>query len=164
MLEMTKVREELWDAVSGLSDEELNQRVSAEKWTIAQVLEHLYLVERAVASQIKHGLYDESDQPYEVKPIDRVLNRSVKIKVPNPALEPKTNFQSLESLKVKLDKSRHQLLEAMENLDPELSEKRALPHPGFGRLSIKQWTEFIPLHEKRHIHQIKETRKELKLP
>ncbi len=38
-----RVRQQLIKSVSGLSDEQLNTRAAKGSWTIAQVLEHLYL-------------------------------------------------------------------------------------------------------------------------
>jgi uncharacterized damage-inducible protein DinB len=158
MPELEQVRRELWKAVDGLSDEEINRKPAENVWSIAQVLEHLYLVERALASQMKHGLLEENEEPFPDKPIQRVLDRTVRMMVPNPALEPKTEPQSLADLKEKLERTRQNFLDVIATYDPETLARRALLHAGFGLLSLKQWIEFIALHEKRHIEQIKEIR------
>lgn len=44
-----RVRQQLIKSVSGLSDEQLNTRAAKGSWTIAQVLEHLYLIETSIA-------------------------------------------------------------------------------------------------------------------
>lgn len=158
---LNEVREELWKSVTGLSDEELNMKMAEDEWTIAQVLEHLYLVERAVASQLKHGLYEESEEPFEEKPIHLALDRSIKAKVPISALEPKSEPQTFVSLRSKLDKSRQQLTEAATELDPAILTHRALSHPAFGLINLKQWVESVGIHEQRHIEQIKELKAKL---
>ncbi|WP_233130418.1 DinB family protein [Geobacillus sp. FJAT-46040] len=49
-----RVRQQLIKSVSGLSDEQLNTRAAKGSWTIAQVLEHLYLIETSITAMIAH--------------------------------------------------------------------------------------------------------------
>jgi uncharacterized damage-inducible protein DinB len=156
MLELKQIRQNLWDTISDVTDETINQTLESDQWNIAQVLEHLYLVERAIASQLVHGIHEESEHPLEDKNIDIVLDRSMKMSVSNPALEPTSEFQTLASLKTKLDKSRQQFAEAMQSLDSEQLEFKGMPMQYFGLLSLKQWIQFASLHEQRHIEQIRE--------
>jgi uncharacterized damage-inducible protein DinB len=156
MLELKQIRQNLWDTISDVTDETINQTLESDQWNIAQVLEHLYLVERAIASQLVHGIHEESEHPLEEKNIDIVLNRSRKMSVSNPALEPTSEFQTFVSLKTKLDKSRQQFAEAMQSLDSDQLEFKGMPMQYFGLLSLKQWIQFASLHEQRHIEQIRE--------
>jgi uncharacterized damage-inducible protein DinB len=156
MLELKQIRQNLWDTISDVTDETINQTLESDQWNIAQVLEHLYLVERAIASQLVHGIHEESEHPLEEKNIDIVLDRSMKISVSNPMFEPTSEFQTLASLKTKSDKSRQQFTEAMQSLDSEQLEFKGMPMPYFGLLSLKQWIQFASLHEQRHIEQIRE--------
>lgn len=158
---LAQVRRELWDSVKGLSDEVCNQTIEEGKWTIAQVMEHLFLVERAVASQLKHGIHEESEYSFESKSLGNILDRTLKMRVSNPALEPKSEFQTIESLKIKLYKSRQQLEEAVNSLTEEQLNHRGMHLPIFGMLSLRQWVDYVALHESRHIEQIHEIRRAL---
>lgn len=52
MNENEKIRGELLNAVNGLSDEQLNAQPETGRWSIIQVLDHLYLMERAITKSI----------------------------------------------------------------------------------------------------------------
>lgn len=60
-------REDVLEAVSDLSYEELNQKISDDKWTIMQVLEHLYLMEEMIVARVWHQLQNGEDKPVEKK-------------------------------------------------------------------------------------------------
>jgi hypothetical protein len=156
MLEREQIRQNLWEIISHVTDEAINQRLEINRWNIAQVLEHLYLIERAIASQLVHGIHEESEQPIPEKNLHIVLDRSMKMSVSNPALEPTSEFQTLTSLKTKLDKSRQQFEEAIQSLNPDSLPCKGMPMHYFGLLSLKQWIQFAGLHEQRHIEQIRE--------
>lgn len=155
MLDIEQVRQDLWAIVSPLSDEMINQSVGKDQWTIAQVLEHLYLVEQAIISQLSNEEYEEVDESFVPKSLNFMLDRSTKAPS-DTAFESKFEFQSINSLKPKLEQSRQQLLEIAHRLGPEQMQKKAQRHRAFGLLTLSQWIEFIALHEKRHIEQIKE--------
>jgi uncharacterized damage-inducible protein DinB len=156
MLELKQIRQNLWDTMADVTDETINQTRENDQWSIAQILEHLYLVERAIASQLIHGLHEESEHPIEEKNIDSLLDRSMKISLSNPALEPTSEFQTLASLKEKLAKSRQQFAEALQSLDMERLAYKGMPMPYFGLLSLKQSIQFASLYEQRQIEQIRE--------
>ncbi|RLQ96082.1 DinB family protein [Falsibacillus albus] len=154
------IREELFKSVSGLSDEQLNQKPSDDEWSIMQVLEHLYLMESAVAKSITAQVEKGKINPAEDKPIHLTPNRLTKVSAPSyvvPSVEPK----SLEEMKGKLAASRELLNQAAAAGDPIIMEKKSFPHPVFGDLSLKQWVPFVGYHEKRHIHQIEEIKHRL---
>ncbi|MGG3233635.1 DinB family protein [Priestia flexa] len=60
-------REDVLEAVSDLSYEELSQKISDDKWTIMQVLEHLYLMEEMIVARVWHQLQNGEDKPAEKK-------------------------------------------------------------------------------------------------
>lgn len=119
MDENARIRQEVWREVERLSDEEINRKSSPDRWSIAQILEHLYLTEVTVARQMKKAA-ERADQPIPgEKPIRLLLDRSLRVKVPIPALEPSDDFNSLDSLKEKLYQSQRffeQIRETKEKL------------------------------------------------
>jgi uncharacterized damage-inducible protein DinB len=161
MLDLNQIRKELLGEIADVSDEDASWRFAEGEWSIAQVLEHIYLVERAIASQLKHGLFEESETPFPEKPLDLLLDRTQKIHVASPHLEPKSEFQTLDQLKEKLAKSRQQLLEANSQMDEFSMTNKALSFPTLGQLPLAQWVQVAAAHEKRHIEQIKEIKQRL---
>ena len=160
MEENNQIREEVLQSVSGLSDEQLNMEVQEGCWTIMQVLQHLYLLERAITFTISDQLANGQTKSIGDKPIHLAINRSTKIKAPS-IVEPENKFLTLVEMEKKLSESREALTKVVDTADPLLLAQRAYPHPVFGELSLKQWIPLIGLHEKRHLEQIEELKEEL---
>ena len=56
-----------------------------------------------------------------------------------------------------LNDSRKRLMSVLHTIeDKSILEEKSVNHPAFGELPLDQWVELIPLHEQRHIAQIKE--------
>lgn len=154
---MLKVREGLLKSVESLTDQQINEAVAENTWTIAQNLEHLYLIEIVVAKGIK---YAKSQAPYNVvkeKPIHLTVDRSRKVPAPSH-LEPSAHFLTLDELKEKLTESRRKLLQIVMELTEQDRNEKSFEHPVFGMLSIQQWIEFVGFHEERHLLQIEEVK------
>jgi uncharacterized damage-inducible protein DinB len=155
-----QIREELWEAVNGLSDEQLNKHVEKDRWSIMQVLEHLYLIETAVTKKIASELKNEGSEPVGEKPIHLVLDRSSKIQAP-PYAKPSDEFQTLCEIKQKLQNSREKLVNVCNEADSFMLDQKSFMHPVFGLMSLRQWIPFVGLHEKRHLAQIEELKRNL---
>ncbi|WP_342043550.1 DinB family protein [Bacillus sp. OTU2372] len=160
MEENKKIREEVLQSVSGLSDEQLNVQVQDGRWSIMQVLHHLHLIERAITFVISDQLANGESKSISDKPIHLAVNRTTKVNAPS-RVEPPKRFITLVEMKNKLSQSREVLTKVVDTADPSLLEQRAYPHPVFGELSLKQWIPLIGLHEKRHLAQIEELKEEL---
>lgn len=152
---LDRTRKELLMLISDCSDEVINKRIHPEKWTIAQVLEHLYLVERGMALAIRQGLKSE-DHPTPIKPLDSLLDRSTKINAPTNVI-PNPEYQTKASVLSMLTKSRSSLLSVIERIEePSYLIQKSITHPIIGQMNLRQAIEFIALHEQRHMEQIKE--------
>ena len=153
-------REEVLQAVTGLSDEQLNKQVEPGRWSIMQVLEHLYLIEKSITRMISYQLENGETKQAAGMPVELTVDRSRKLTAPSFS-EPTSEFITLEDMKQKLAKSREIFNQVVNDADPAVLEQRAYPHPAFGELSLKQWIPFIGLHEKRHLAQIEELKGKL---
>ncbi|WP_456279229.1 DinB family protein [Bacillus sp. AK128] len=156
-----QIREDLIKSVSGFTDQQLNERVDEDNWSIMQNLEHLLLMERLITSSISYQLANENSKPTQPKPIHFTINRSRKVKAPSN-LEPSSAFISLTEIVNKLSESRENLIQVVKDVSDEVLENKSFDHPIFGGLSLKQWVEFIGFHEKRHLEQIEEIKQQLK--
>ncbi|WP_028777268.1 DinB family protein [Shimazuella kribbensis] len=156
-----EVRRNIWKNVKPLSDQQLNQSESTDRWSIAQILDHLLIIENFITKKIKDTL-DVPTPPPINKPIHLTLNRSRKIKSPTTV---SNDFQTLQSLQKKLNASRYSFESLIEQMTQEQLEQKSISHPVFGdRMSLKQWIEFVGLHEQRHLEQIKEVKANLRFP
>lgn len=155
-----EIRNQLFDTISGLTDEQLNKHPEEGRWSIAQVMDHLYLMERAITKGIADTLAADVSKKAAVKPIHLAVDRSLKVEAP-AYLEPSSEFLTLESMTEKLTQSRELLSEVTIHAEEEDLVNKSFPHPIFSNLSLKQWIPFVGIHELRHIEQIEELKAKL---
>lgn len=156
-----EARAKLLETVSGLTDQELNEKPADDKWSIKQILEHLYVMESVIIKTIQSELQTGNYKKASDKPIERTIERSIKIKAPDFA-QPSDDFKTLEELTSKLSATHDLLKMISETVPPENLDEKSYPHPVFGNMSLKQWIPFIGYHELRHIEQIEEVKAFLK--
>ena len=149
------VRRDLLRHIETLTNRQLNEVVQEGVWSIAQNLEHLYLLEMSVAKGIRHAKSHGEVKPVKEKPIHLTVDRTTKVSAP-PYLEPSNGFQTPEELKGKLAQSREFLLQTIAHLTEQEMDEKSFRHPVFGTLSIRQWIVFVGHHEERHRLQIEE--------
>ncbi|PFA67656.1 hypothetical protein CN378_09010 [Bacillus sp. AFS015802] len=154
------IRAELLNSVNDLTDEQLNSKLEEDRWTIMQVLDHLYLMERSLTKAIQMTLQKGEEQQVESKPIHFTVDRSTKVDAP-PFVVPSEEKQTLQEMKDKLGASRKDLLAFLETTNKEALQKKAYPHPIFGQIRLDEWVPFIGYHEKRHLEQIEELKSKL---
>jgi uncharacterized damage-inducible protein DinB len=157
-------RSRLLSMLEGLSDDQLNWKPDDATWSIAQVVQHVAIVESASAQMITLGLAQEPNFVPRDIPLEEItLDRSKKLNAPDrihPSPEPKTMAQLQEILHT----SREQFLAALNGIeDFSLLDKTSppRPHPVFGQMSTGQWITAARLHEERHIQQIAELKERL---
>lgn len=162
MFGIEKAREELLASVEGLTDEQLNNEVEEGRWTVAQVLDHLYLMEQGITGQIQRALADPEKSPARAKkPIKRTMDRTYKVEAPE-FFQPAKTFLSREEIMNRLNESRAQLFSVIKGVgDETVLERKAFKHLVFGTMDLQQWIEFVGYHERRHLEQIEELKAEL---
>jgi hypothetical protein len=149
------IRDTLWKTINRFSDEQLNEKIETGQWSIMQVLDHLYLIEKSVTKGMKDKLENGEQLSQTDKPIHFTIDRSTKVDAP-PYLIPTNDFIPLNVMKEKLNGSRNDLLHLIRQTSMEVLSGKGFKHPLFGMLSLDQWVEFIGYHEKRHHTQIEE--------
>ncbi|REK76028.1 DinB family protein [Paenibacillus paeoniae] len=148
-------REQLWHEISSLKEEELNRVVNESTWSIGQIVNHLWKTETLFSKAILYGLKRNALSNTERKPIEVVLDPSVKYQAPAVA-EPDVGPFELAPIIQLLGDSRVQLLKVLGKVDDiAILKGLAFHHPRFGDLPLDQWVELLYMHEQRHIEQIK---------
>ena len=134
-----------------------------ESWSVAEVLEHLVLVERrsslllrGVAQKVKAGLATPANGQLSK---ELLLNRTQK-RVATEAVSPSGAVAVADSLQA-LQAARGELRAVVAAADERMLGAHAYDHPFFGPLNAGQWVEFIAGHEARHTAQIAEIAEQL---
>jgi hypothetical protein len=156
----------LLESVQEVPAAQRDQRPAPDRWSVAEILDHLGIVEGNVVRMLrKHfelarteGLRAEPEDGPVVPsvPVALVLDRSHRIEAPERIL-PTTGLTAEAAWQVLRDRR-----EALRNLVSEF-DGCALgdvippyPHPIFGRFNGWQWIVFLGAHEGRHAAQIRE--------
>lgn len=157
-----KIREKLKALVSDLSDGAANNLPEGEKWTIAEIVEHLAKVEDGMG-KISRRLLTEAQNAGKSSDGRAMLSEEFKQKLTESRHEkfdapdrvrPEGNVAISESLK-SLDTSRARLYELKPLFEAVDCMDFKFPHPLFGDLTAHEWLALVGGHEMRHISQIK---------
>jgi DinB superfamily len=158
------------DATKGLSDTQWNFKPAADRWSIAEVVEHL-----AAAEDLIRGLVQEQvmkspaiapRDPAEVKKIDdgvlvQVADRSHKMQAPEP-LKPTNRFGSPEEAEKHFVESRG-TTEAYLKSATDL-RIHAMDNPVGVKMDGYEWILLIGGHSERHTKQILEVKADPNYP
>jgi hypothetical protein len=137
-----------------------------DRWSVAEVLEHLGIVERRVAKMLGDGiLAAQRDGPLPPDPdhaailptIDaqQVLDRE-RAFMAREAVQPRSGATAAEAWD-RLQQSRQALRGVLMAADGLRTDSIRVPHPFLGELTFHQWIAFVGLHESRHAAQIRAT-------
>ena len=148
-------------AVSELTDEQANATPEGEKWSVAQIVEHVSMVEGGVCRICAKLLSsaEKAGQPSgEWTDMSAFMEKAesiggVKLEAPE-IVQPNAGRTIAESLEVMSEAGRvlETLREKFENFD---GDTHKFPHPYFGDLSAKEWLALAGGHKIRHLRQIK---------
>jgi hypothetical protein len=162
-------RDSLKNAIAGIAADKHGVRPSDDRWSVAEVVEHLSIVEGRIAKMLTEkiddarisGLGPEADAS-PVAPmldINTVIDRSSPITA-SEASQPRAGLSTADGLKL-LTERRQGLRDAITSADGLALGSVELPHPRLGTLNVYQWLLFLAGHEARHTDQIREASKAL---
>jgi len=157
------VHERLATTVNGVDPALLSRRPAENEWSVAEVVEHLYLVERAVMNYLKSKL----DQPpvkvsfvKKLIPMSIVSLRVKRLQAPK-IVQPSADLPSMEELLRKYDALRATTKEICITEGQERLSKICFKHPFFGDMDGAAAVSMIAFHEQRHLKQIHKILKKL---
>lgn len=131
-----------------------------DRWSVAEVLEHLSIVEGRVVAMlgalIPTAPYAEGAGRKPASALDRapLLNRTTRVNAPDP-IQP-TGTVSVDEAWAALDRTRRQLLELLDTAEGRDLTQISRQHPVLGPLDGYQWIAAVGGHEERHAAQIAE--------
>ena len=140
------------------------RRPSPERWSAAQVVSHLGIVEASIAGMLRQrileardaGLGAEQDASPILPTVDiaRLLDRERALVASERARPP--DAPVMEEALATLERTRDILRRTVIRADGLAMGEVTAPHPSLGSLNLYQWLIFLAAHEARHAAQIRE--------
>ena len=159
---LEKTRAGVFDAAKGLSDAQLNFKIAPEKWSVAQVLEHIASAEDMLMGLVTEQAMKAPPRPEgeDVKAIDELVltaipDRSEKRSAPEP-LKPTNRYGSAAEALKHFGESRAKTQAFMK--DTKDLRAHAADSPLGKKLDPYQWLLFIAAHSERHTKQMLEVK------
>ena len=156
-----KIRARLKELLSSLSEQQVSALPEGEKWTVAQIVEHISMVDegsmRICARLLKKAQEAGQLSDGQVVISDGFLQKGVEIatmKVTAPDIVQPTSGKTIADSLAKLDENAKQLEELRTMFDSVDGTAMKFPHPFFGEISAQEWLALKGGHEMRHIKQI----------
>ena len=159
----SKIREQLKNLLAEVKAENLSALRDGEKWTVAQIVEHIAMVDegtvRICAKLLRKAKDAGRTGDGKVTISDQFLKKGSElsdVKVEAPAFVRPTGEQTLADSLARLDATETQAAKLRELFRTVDSSEFKFPHPFFGDISAQEWLLLKGSHEMRHIRQIEE--------
>lgn len=169
MSHLYATRKMVIDHAAGLTDAQWNFKAADDKWSIAGVVEHLALTERAlfgIAKKVAEGAVAAPEKIAGVKDNDdkilkSMTDRTNKAKAPE-MLQPTGKLGTGDSLTAKFRDARDVTLDFVRTTQIDLRSR--VGDTSSGGRDGAQWIYTISAHTERHVNQIKEIKADAKYP
>jgi len=155
--------------IEGTSDDQWKFKPAPDRWSVAEVAEHITLSEDLLLNIIQKILQapanEEKAKALEGKEqqlLVDVQDRSVKAQAPE-VIKPTGKFSTKKELIDAFKKARARTIEYVKTTNDPLKNHVA-PHPAFGELTTYQWLVFIACHANRHVAQLEEVKSDSNFP
>jgi hypothetical protein len=159
-------QKEFLDDVEKLTDEQWNFKPAPvngrERWSIAQVAEHIMLAEATIFGQVEAAMAKPAEPDWFNLTDKKTLvllkalpDRSHQAEAP-AVIQPKSNLTRAEIM-TRYKELRAKTIKFADTTDAPLKE-HITNNPFFGPLNAYQWLIYVPLHNLRHNKQIEEVK------
>jgi len=162
-------RKQLRAAIDSIPAAARNTPPTANQWSVAQVLDHLTIIDKRIAAGVgkwiadaqANGLAQETETTSVAGtiPNEKILDRSRKVEAPEE-IRPRTDIDA-ETAWSELEQARAKLQAAFLTGDGFALGQVVQTHPVLGPINVYQWMLFCASHEGRHTLQIREIAQQL---
>lgn len=166
---LTETKAYLENAIKGLTEEQMKFKPSAERWSIAECLEHIANTETLVYGSVTNSLTQPTnpEKRSEIKVTDeelltKLVDRSGKAKAPE-ILQPTGKYATAKEIIDAFMAQRNKEIEFVQTTKEDL-RNHVSPHPFFGMIDSYQWLLLNAGHQKRHTLQIEEVKADKNFP
>ena len=165
---LDEIRAKVMEATKGLSVAQLNFKPAPDRWSVAEVAEHIAAAEDILYGTIQDQVMKAPARPTgeDVKAINEFVlaaipDRTDKAQAPEP-LKPTNRFASLEGTLKHFNKSRDKTVGFVRT--GQGLRDHAVNSPLGRKLDAYEWVLFIAAQRERHSKQILEVKADPKLP
>jgi hypothetical protein len=160
---LEKTRDDILKATKGLSEAQWNFKADTNRWSVAEVTEHIAAAEDMIMGMVTGQVMKAPPRAdgADVKAIDefilqKVPDRSKKAQAPE-ALRPTNRFGSPQDSLKHFVESRAKTIQFLK--DTKDLRQHAADNPALGKkLDAYQWILFIGAHSERHTKQLNEVK------
>jgi hypothetical protein len=137
-------------------------RPAPDAWSLEDVAQHLWLVERGIVHvldarwdkpPLKRGLLSPLTTPL----MRLIVHRGYRIKAPVKEIVPKERM-AVDAVRAEWDRTRATLHALLERTTPDREARKLFRHPILGAMSVGETAEFIWRHHDHHAHQVRRIR------
>ena len=159
-LQIEKERFELFNRLEKVSTETLNLKPQPDKWSIIQIVHHLYKSEQLSIVYIKRKLRDKTKiKKSSIASFVRGLMLEWALRFPTKLKAPSNvadvpDFAELEVYEKKWEKIRSDLKEIIVNTEEEILLNDVFFHPAVGEMNMINALKFMDAHFHHHKKQI----------
>ena len=157
--EMKNSKSHLMIALHGLSEAQLNYKMTLDSWSIAECVEHIAISEDTFSGMLRGLLETEADPANREKVsvgdqdlIAMMVDRTNKVKTQKP-FEPTGKYGSHEATVKAFKEARKNNIDFIKSSDADF-RNRVQEFP-FGTVDAYQVVLFMSAHSERHIRQLK---------
>ena len=158
-------------ATKGLTDDQLKFKPAADRWSLAECMEHIAAAEDYLFGLIKDKVMKSPglEEPFDLAKAHEldakvkagVTDRSQKAQAPEP-LVPTNRYGSASESWLHFAESRKRTIEFVENENG--LRARAMDSPVAKNMDAYQWVLFLAAHSARHTTQMMEVRNDANFP
>jgi hypothetical protein len=159
---LEQTRQAFLDSISGLSDAQWTFKAGPDRWSIAEVAEHIAVSETTIRELVTEKIMKSPPVPRELNPVpdEKLLaslsDRTSRFQAPE-MLRPTNRWASREALTKDFIAAREKTAAYVRTTTDDLHGHGA-PHPVFKMLDGYQWLVLLSGHSARHTAQIEEVK------
>lgn len=163
-------RDNFLKSISGLSQKQWTFKPAPDRWSVAEVAEHITVSESTLLGLVQSRLMQSPADPAkreQVKGKDQLIitkvpDRSHKAQAPE-FLRPTGRWATEADLVKTFESSRDATMNYVRTTNDDLRD-HFFDHPAFGTLDGYQWLLLIATHSTRHTEQIEEVKADPNFP
>ncbi len=157
-------------SIAGLSDKQWRFKPAPDRWSVAEVSEHIAVAESALFALVQKQIMASPATPEKRAEVagkdeivlERVPDRSHKAQAPE-FLKPTNRWATREELTKAFEDSRRATMDYIRTTNDDLRD-HFFAHPLLGQMDAYQWILLISAHSERHTKQIEEVKADPNFP
>ncbi len=165
---LDETKDALQEEVNGLSEEQMSFKASEDSWSVAEIVEHIIIVEGALKSMLEARIAagETPDQKAEVKMTDEeivgfITDRSSQIKTQDQ-FQPSGKFSEADEALEAFKDQREDIVDWLKDSDVDM--RNYVNEFPFGKIDAYQTVLFMAGHTARHVAQIEEIKSDPEFP